>query len=243
MILKTKISGKDLDSVIEGDGEEVIFLKGVYSTVEEHNRFINKLVKSGRRVISPKYGYLETKLRPATIEDNIDLIHDFLNKHNLQGADIVGVSLGGTVAQAVGTESRESKVVSINQILPNEYSKWQTYRKNATSLQELHPKFWERQLFEANKVLRHVPHVFDIFSVCEFVKSVQDYKFESTSKPLLMMHGEYEKMFRWDLKAEIAIREAMPKARIVEIPKAGHNATHYLGRPITTAKMVLEYLG
>ncbi len=112
------INGIKLHYIIEGEGENLLFLHGWGASIESFAPVISAL-KTKRRVIAVDFAGFGKSADPPdtyTIYDYEQLICDFLKAINVESTDIICHSFGGRVSILLGARHRElcKKIVFVD---------------------------------------------------------------------------------------------------------------------------------
>lgn len=80
-----------------GDGPAVIFLHGLFGKVDMWESSVDALMKK-YRVVVPQLPILEVRAESTNIRNLSEVLHEFIEYHNLRDVHLVGHAIGGQVA-------------------------------------------------------------------------------------------------------------------------------------------------
>jgi 2-hydroxy-6-oxonona-2,4-dienedioate hydrolase len=80
-----------------GNGHPVILLHGLFGNVAMWRQTINAL-RLGYRVIVPRLPLLEVPIHRANVKYFVEVLHDFLDWHQLKKVTLIGTDIGGQIA-------------------------------------------------------------------------------------------------------------------------------------------------
>ncbi len=250
-----------------GDGHTVLLIHGFggHALWQWHGQ-IPPLLEHGARIIAPDLAWFGETI-PAgeafTVESQVELFSQLIDRLGVDRYDVVGISYGGFVAlgMAVRHPDRVDRLVLIDSPGPvysrSDYEQMLA-RLDANSVQELlipRAPTDIRRLLEASfhrpprvpgfalkDIYRAMftQHVEEKIRMLESVKS--GYKAghrEYPTQPTLILWGEHDKIFPPELAWRLA-RAIGDDTQVTIIPKAGHASN--LERPDALNRRLIEFL-
>jgi 2-hydroxy-6-oxonona-2,4-dienedioate hydrolase len=80
-----------------GTGHPVILLHGLFGNVAKWRQTINTL-RSDHRVIVPRWPLYDVPIHRANVKYFVEVLHDFLDWHQLKNVTLIGTDIGGQIA-------------------------------------------------------------------------------------------------------------------------------------------------
>lgn len=141
-------------------GDWVTLINGHTRTIRDFKMFSKKLVASGFRVLlADNRGAGETLTRfPFTLEDIADDIHDIWDELNIDQSHVLGISMGGMIAQIIASEypSKVSSLILISSSANDSYltdiasSDWGSTQE---SIEKKLSNYFANDFYNKNKLL------------------------------------------------------------------------------------------
>jgi pimeloyl-ACP methyl ester carboxylesterase len=104
--LTTKLNNGVLSYNQVGNGQPLVLLHGLFASKEQWNNVMCELSQSGYGVIAPDLpGYGESKgfpLKDYALENQVTLLHQWIESLKINSFDMAGNSMGGTIAYLYG---------------------------------------------------------------------------------------------------------------------------------------------
>jgi pimeloyl-ACP methyl ester carboxylesterase len=207
----------------------------------------------------PKSGY--------AIEDQARLVAGALDRLGVQGAVVVGHSLGGSVAVSLAEQASElvDRVVIIDQAPDSSYGDLDFLAK-LTAAPVIGEALWRvkfgslvksgysqafapdydidsgftnpDQVVEDNKAMTFTSYTDTIDAEDEFTDAIPlDQRMRTAAVPLMAIFGSEDQIY--DVGPALAAYRAVPGARVAEVDGAGHSPN--VEKPEETARLVLEF--
>lgn len=103
--------------------EPILFAHGYSYPPSFYDSFLNYLGKTHEIIAPVAYGINNLLIQPTTVDDYVDLTHEFSKKLGLESAHYMGHSVGGSVAIKCGSENNKIEdVVALNPAFPVKYN-------------------------------------------------------------------------------------------------------------------------
>jgi pimeloyl-ACP methyl ester carboxylesterase len=270
-----ELSGGDVQVWEEGPAEDdsgsppIVLVHCYACSLRWWDRMV-PLLSEKRRVIRLDllgHGGSEKPQSGYAIEDQAGLVAEALNRLGVEGAVVVGHSLGGTVATALAEESSElvDRVVDIDQAPDDSFGDVSLLATLASVpvlgqlMNRVTPDFIVKDGYEQafapdydiESGFENPDQVVDDLramtytSFDEAASAERDYSGEiplderlaSAAVPLLVIFGAEDQIY--DAKEAIAGFEDVPGVRTALIERAGHSPN--VERPQQTARLILEF--
>ncbi len=207
----------------------------------------------------PKSGY--------SIEDQARLVAGALDRLGVQGAVVVGHSLGGSVAVSLAQQASElvDRVAIIDQAPDSSYGDldflakltaapvigealWrvkfgslikQGYKQAFAPGYDIESGFTNPdQVVEDNKAMTFTSYTDTIDAEKAFTDAIPlDQRMRTAAVPLMVIFGSEDQIY--DVGPALAAYKAVPGARVAEVDGAGHSPN--VEKPEETARLVLEF--
>ncbi|MBD0261237.1 MAG: alpha/beta hydrolase [Tolypothrix sp. T3-bin4] len=254
-----------------GMGRSILLLHGLFASKEQWESMMCQLSEAGYQAIAPDLpGYGNSSgftLRDYTLENQVALLHEFMNQLKINFFDVAGSSMGGTIATlysqrypkqvhslafigsplgVIGWANsvRESIFEGVNPFIP--ITKEQ-FNLEISLLFVTPPPIPDS--VKAEKVNdyitrnRHYQQIWDIVNLYDDVLCQKPLM----QLPTLVIWGKEDRIY--DIRGVNRLQRCISGSQIIQLPKAGHlllmeNATeaasNYMGFLRTTRGVVLQ---
>jgi 3-oxoadipate enol-lactonase len=229
-----------------GEGPAVVLLHGMTNAGIAWRSQVAALVNAGYRVIVPdmvSHGASDPATGPVTVRDLAEDVRSILDFYSVERADVVGVSMGGTTALALGVDApnRIRRLVVVNAGPSTDIpefkamlSKWSDKLRSEDGPLELLDELWPFSVNnaysesdagrETYQLWRAVTARVDGDAMANVLEGVVSFNISDrlasiTAETLFIGGGEdpSSAMMR-------TLPDAMPNARYEELPQARHIA-------------------
>lgn len=227
-----------------GTGRTILLLHGLFAEKEQWKSMMCQLSEAGYQAIAPDLpGYGNSKgftVKDYALENQVTLLHQWLDRVGVQSLDIAGSSMGGAIA-ALYAEHYPNQVRSLASIgSPLGVIDWANPVRNSI-LNGVNPFIpiakeqfdLEMSLLfvtppsipdsvKAEKVRdyrtrnRHYQQVWDIVNLYEDILCQN----RSLQHPTLAIWGEQDQIY--DIRGAERLQRCLPRSKIIQLPKAGH---------------------
>ncbi|HHS97895.1 MAG TPA: alpha/beta fold hydrolase [Chloroflexi bacterium] len=254
------IDGLRMHYLLEGDGPAVLLLHGLGSRGEDWMPQIVALAGAGYTALAPDlrgHGKTDKPPGPYTIHQMADDVNGLLERLVVERAAVVGLSLGGLVAQslAVRHPARVRALVLVNTFARLRLARrrgWSLFLRRGWSMvaggmkkqaetvaRELFPRPEQEGLrrIAARRLAENDPAAYQatVWAVLRF-DGRRD--LERIQAPTLVVAGAEDTTVSLEAKQELATR--IPNARLEIVPGSGHATP--LDRPEAFNRLLLEFL-
>lgn len=227
-----------------GTGQTILLLHGLFAEKEQWNSMMCQLSEAGYQAIAPDLpGYGNSKgftVKDYALENQMTLLHQWLDHIGVHSLDIAGSSMGGTIA-ALYAQQYPNQVRSLALIgSPLGVIDWATPVRNSI-LNGVNPfipitkKQFDLEIsllfvtppsipdaiktekirdYQSNN--RHYQQVWDIVNLYENVLCQN----RSLQRPTLAIWGKQDQIY--DIRGAERLQHCLPGSKIVQLPKAGH---------------------
>jgi abhydrolase domain-containing protein 6 len=227
-----------------GQGPTIVLLHGLFADKEQWHKLSCLLEAAGYSVIAPDLpGYGKSvgfPLPDYRLENQVKLLHQFLDALSIRRYHVAGSSMGGTIAAMISREySHEVRslafigspqgiiewspelqaaiAVGINPFIPIDVDQFDL----EMSLLFVTPPVIPIEIKEAtvNEYVtqnRHYQQVWDI----DNLYTTQLTKGHWDGKPTLIIWGQKDQIF--SVKGARKLKARIPRARVIRLPDAGH---------------------
>jgi pimeloyl-ACP methyl ester carboxylesterase len=238
------IGGGTIEYNTAGSGRPIVMLHGLFADKEQWRPLMCLLADAGYATIAPDLpGYGKStgfRLRDYRLENQVDLLQQFVASIGVGTFDLAGNSMGGTIAalytrahpRTVRTLAfmgaplgiidwnqplKEAIYQGINPFIPIDVAQFDLELKllfvNPPSLPEDAKEAAVKEYGERN---RHFQQVWDIVNLYDGVLQER----MIVRAPTLIIWGERDSIYNVDGAARL--RERMHRAMVVKLPNAGH---------------------
>lgn len=227
-----------------GTGRTILLLHGLFAEKEQWDSMMCQLSEAGYQAIAPDLpGYGNSKkftVKDYALENQVTLLHQWLDRIGVQSLDVAGSSMGGAIA-ALYAQRYPNQVRSLALIgSPLGVIDWANPVRNSI-LNGVNPFIpiakeqfdLEMSLLfvtppnipdsvKAKKVTdyrtrnRHYQQVWDIVNLYEEVLCQN----LSLQRPILAIWGKQDQIY--DIRGAERLQRCLPGSKIIQLPKAGH---------------------
>lgn len=254
------VNGLRMHYLLEGTGPPVVLLHGLGSRGEDWALQVPVLVEAGYAVLAPDlrgHGRTDKPPGPYTIRQMADDLDGLMGALGIERSVVVGLSLGGLVAQAlaVGHPTRVRALVLVNtsaRLRPQGRWGWAHLlrrgwllvaggmRRQAEAVaRELfpHPEQEAMRRVAAERLAENDPAAYQatVWAVLRF-DGRRD--LGRIRVPTLVVAGAEDTTVSMEAKRELAVR--IPNARLEVVPDSGHATP--LDQPEVFNRLLLEFL-
>lgn len=254
------VDGLRLHYLAQGFGPAVVLIHGLGSCAEDWSLLQTPTLSQRYRVLMPDlrgHGRSDKPPGPYTIPQMADDIAGFLNALGTDSAHVIGLSLGGAVAQALAVRhpERVRSLVLVNTfayLRPKGWAEWRTtvIRIGALLVNlALHARREAEELFPrpGQAGLRRVAYQRlcandpDAYRAAMMAAARYDGRRDlgRIRAPTLVVAGSEDTVVPLRAKKELAA--GIPGARLVVIPHSGHATP--TDQPVRFNRLVLDFLG
>jgi pimeloyl-ACP methyl ester carboxylesterase len=172
-----------------------------------------------------------------SIEQQSEMLHQFLATQNIKSADLVGVSMGGWVALKLAIDHPESinrlvvadaaglkfqTNITVKNFLPSTPEEFSTFMAMLTPRQYPAPYPVRRDFL--NQVAEHAWIIRRIFDSFLTYQDVLDGKLQTVKSPVLVIWGKEEKLIPLTVGEEMT--QQLPNASLLVCTDSGHLAVY-----------------
>ncbi len=228
-------------------------------TLSERHRVIRIDLLGHGGSAKPKSGY--------AITDQAGLVAGALDRLNVQGAVVVGHSLGGTVAVALAEQASElvDRVVIINQAPDSSYGDL-NFLAQLTATPVIGEALWRMkvgslikdgykqafapdfdidsgfanpdQVVDDNRAMTFTSYTESLDAEGDFTDAIAlDGRMRAAAVPLMAIFGTEDQIY--DVGPAVSAYAAVPGARTAEVEGAGHSPN--VEKPEETARLIIEF--
>ncbi|GAA6621690.1 alpha/beta fold hydrolase [Scytonema sp. NUACC26] len=230
-----------------GTGQPILLLHGLFAEKEQWNSMMCQLSLAGYRAIAPDLpGYGKSTLvvtRDYALENQVALLHQFMNQLGIRSFDVAGSSMGGAIATLYSQRYPE-QLRSLAFIgSPLGVVDWASSVKNAIfdGINPFIPIDEEQFDLEISLLFvtpptipdsvktervndyiarnRHYQQIWDIVNLYDDVLC-QRRQGQSTQLPTLAIWGREDKIY--DIRGADRLQRCIPGSQTIRLPKAGH---------------------
>lgn len=227
-----------------GTGRTILLLHGLFAEKEQWNNMMCQLSEAGYQAIAPDLpGYGNNKgftIKDYALENQVTLLHQWLDQVGVQSLDIAGSSMGGAIAalytqrypdqirslaligSSLGVVDwanpvRNSIVNGVNPFIPITKEQFDL----EISLLFVTPPSIPDAV-KAEKVRdyrthnRHYQQVWDIVNLYEDVLCQN----RSLQRPTLAIWGKQDQIY--DIRGAERLQRCLPGSEMIQLPEAGH---------------------
>lgn len=243
-----------------GTGRTILLLHGLFADKEQWDSMMCELAGAGYKAIAPDLpGYGNSKgftVKDYALENQVTLLHQFVEQLKIQSLDIAGSSMGGAIAALYAqrypnqvrslafigsplgitnwaTSVRKSIIEGINPFIP--IAKEQ-FDLEISLLFVTPPTIPDR--VKTEKVNDYVNRHRNYQQTWDIVNLYDDVLCQSPHSrvPTLAIWGQEDKIY--DIRDVDRLHRCLPRSQIIQLPKAGHllsienaqeAASNYLG--------------
>lgn len=238
------ISGGTLTYNTVGKGSTIVLLQGLFADKEQWNSLMCQLSKAGYRAIAPDLpGYGSSNgftVEQYAFEQQVKLIHEWINALKIDTFDLAGSSMGGAIA-SLYQDQYPQQVRSLAFIgSPLGVIGWANPVRNAIyqGINPLIPITTQQFDLEMSLLFVNPPQIPDSVKaekvkdymtrnrhyqqVWDIVNLYDDVICQSTPihTPTLIIWGDGDKIF--DISGANKLQRCIPNSKLFQLPKAGH---------------------
>lgn len=256
----TQIGSGTLSYNQAGTGQPILLLHGLFAEKEQWNGMMCELARAGYQAIAPDLpGYAKSTgftVKDYALENQVALLHQFVEQLKIQSLDVAGSSMGGTIA-ALYSQLYPNQVRSLAFIgSPLGVTNWATsVRKSIIEgINPFIPITKEQFDLEISLLFVTPPTIPDEVKtekVNDYVNRNRNYQqtwdivnlyddvlcqLPHSRVPTLAIWGQEDKIY--DIRDVDRSHRCLPGSQIIQLPKAGHlllienaqeAASNYLG--------------
>ena len=227
-----------------GTGRTLLLLHGLFAEKEQWNSMMCQLSEAGYQPIAPDLpGYGNSKgftVKEYALENQVTLLHQWLDRVGVQSLDIAGSSMGGAIA-ALYAQRYPNQVRSLALIgSPLGVIDWANPVRNSI-LNGVNPfiPITEEQFDQEISLLfvtppsipdavktekvrdyqtnnRHYQQVWDIVNLYEDLICQP----QSRQRPTLVIWGKQDQIY--DIRGAEGLQRCLPDSKTIQLPNAGH---------------------
>ncbi len=227
-----------------GTGRTILLLHGLFAEKEQWDSMMCQLSEAGYQTIAPDLpGYGNSKgftIKDYALENQVTLLHQWIDQVGVQSLDIAGSSMGGAIA-ALYAQRYPNQVQSLALIgSPLGVIDWANPVRNSilSGVNPFIPITQEQfdleisllfvtppsipDSIKAEKVRdyrtrnRHYQQVWDIVNLYEEVLC----RNRSLQRPTLVIWGKQDQIY--DIRGAERLQRCLPGSKMIQFPKAGH---------------------
>lgn len=227
-----------------GTGQPILLLHGLFAEKEQWNDMMCQLSTAGYQAIAPDLpGYGNSTgftTRDYTLENQVILLHELINKLEIQFFDVAGSSMGGAIA-SLYSQRYPKQLRSVAFIgSPLGVTDWASNVRNSifNGINPFIPVTKEQFDLEISLLFvtpptipdsvktekvndyitrnRHYQKIWNILNLYDDVLC----KRRLTQFPTLAIWGTEDKIY--DIRGASRLKRCIPPSQIIRLPKAGH---------------------
>ena len=227
-----------------GTGQPILLLHGLFASKEQWNGMMCQLSKAGYKTIAPDLpGYGNSngfETRDYTLDNQVILLHQLLDRLKIQSFDVAGSSMGGAIAflysQRYPQQLRSLAFIGS----PSGVTDWSNSVKNAIfdGINPFIPITKEQFDLEISLLFvtpptipdsvktkkindytnhnRYYQKIWDIFNLYDNALC----QGRSSQIPTLAIWGTEDKIY--DIRGVERLQRCIPRSQTIRLPKAGH---------------------